>query len=217
MDRKILENLFDENEPRADRDKLESPLEEIFIEKLEKYLSSGVTIHPQYEVKTIAGKFRLDFLLTCFDKKIAFECDGEEYHDEFRDEFRDGLILGAGTIDAIYRFRGKDLHTFLDDCIYLIYHFDKELFNERYPFIFPKLISDDLKEDIEKNLLDDSERTRIDHRAINSEGNHVGWLTLILERRSKNKSGHWKVLYDFAVANPDKTLDELIDLRKKGW
>jgi hypothetical protein len=215
MDKKIYNRLFSGIEPRADRQKLESPLEEMFIHKFEKYLAPDVAIFPQFEVPTIAGTFRLDFLLTIADKKIAFECDGKEFHNEFRDEFRDGLILGTGTIDAIYRFRGKDLHTFLDDCIYLIYHFDKELFNNRYQLIFPQLISIDLKERLVERPLEYNEMTLLGYNAITDEGIHVGWLELRLERRDKNKPGHWKVLYDFAKHNPGHNIDQLITLRSK--
>lgn len=199
--------------PRVDRAKLESPLEEMFIERLEKYLFSWLTITAQYEVETIAGKFRLDFVIIIDNKKIAFECDGEEYHDAFRDEFRDGLILGSGQVDIIYRFRGKDIYTFLDDCIYLIYHFDNELFNNRYPFLFPQLISNDLKEHLAKKSIEDCETTRLDYKAINIEGYQFGWMHLLMERRDKNRNGHWKVLYDFARQNPRQNLNQLIALR----
>jgi hypothetical protein len=205
--------LFDELQPRADRGKLESPLEELFIQTVEKYLSPKSNILPQHEVTTLAGKFRLDFLLTVEDKKIAFECDGEDFHDEWRDEWRDALILGSREIDTIYRFRGKDLHTFLNDCIYLIYHYDKELFTDRYPVIGQRLISEELK----NKLLDFemTERNIIGYKAISEDGTHVGWLKLVMERRNKDKAEHWNVLYNIATKNPGLRLEQLMEIRKR--
>jgi hypothetical protein len=204
--------LFDELQPRADRNKLESPLEELFIETLEKYLSSKTQIFPQYEVMTLAGKFRLDFLLTVNEKKIAFECDGADFHDEWRDEWRDALILGSGEIDTIYRFRGKDLHTFLDDCICLIFHYDKELFDDRYILIAQQLISDELKNQLTNFYM--KERNTIEYKAINDEGTQIGWLQLVMERRSKNYHGHWYVLFNIAKNNPGKRLEQLMEISK---
>jgi len=207
-------HLFEELQPRADRNKLESPLEETFIHTLEKYLSTKSEIFPQYEVMTLAGKFRLDFLLTIEDKKIAFECDGVEFHDEWRDEWRDALILGSGEIDTIYRFRGKDLHSFLEDCIFLIYHYDKELFNDRYQINAQQLISDELK----IKLFDfyKSERNTIDYKSKNEEGKQIGWLQLVMERRNKyDKAGHWNVLFNIAKKNPGLKLKQLMEIREK--
>jgi hypothetical protein len=208
----LYQFLFDNLQPRAERSKLESPLEELFIETLEKYLSPKSNIFPQFEVTTLAGKFRLDFLLTVEDKKIAFECDGKDFHDEWRDEWRDALILGNGEIDTIYRFRGKDLHTFLDDCIYLIYHYDTELFNDRYPLIVRGLISDELK----NKLLDFNrgERNTIRYKTITKDGTHTDWLQLVMERRNKDIAGHWNVLFDIAAKNPGLRLEQLMEIRK---
>lgn len=207
------QRLFDDLQPRADRSKLESPLEEFFIETLEKYLSPKSEIFPQYEVKTLAGKFRLDFLLTVHGKKIAFECDGADFHDEFRDAWRDALILGSREIDTIYRFRGKDLHTFLNDCIYLIYHYDKDLFNERYPLIGERLISEELK----NKLLNfkRTERNTIEYKAISKDGSHVGWLQLVMERRNKDKAGLWNELFNVAERHPGFRLEQLIEIWKR--
>jgi len=208
------QKLFEELQPRADRNKLESPLEELFIYTLEKYISAKSEIFPQYEVMTLAGKFRLDFLLTVGDKKIAFECDGKEFHNEWYDEWRDALILGSGEIDTIYRFRGKDLHAFLDDCIYLIFHYDKELFNDRYPIIAQQLISDELK----NQLLDFYKRENniIGYAAISKDGKQVGLLQLVMERRNKlDKKGHWNILFNIAKKNPGLRIEQLIEIRKK--
>lgn len=205
------QSLFSK-QPRADREKLESPLEELFIQNLEKYLSSESKIFPQQEVKTIGGNFRLDFLLTIGDKKIAFECDGKEYHDPWRDEWRDALILGSTEIDTIYRFRGMDLHTFLNDCIYLIYYYDPELFNDRYYLNAPQLISNTLKEQIEN--LHRAETNNICYEIKGDDESCLGMMTLEMERRNKqDRYGHWNVLYEIAKKNPGIPIEQLMEIR----
>ena len=211
-----FQKLFEQLQPRADRSKLESPLEELFIEKLEKYLSPKTEIIPQFEIETIAGKFRLDFLLTIDNKKIAFECDGANFHDEWKDEWRDALILGTRQIDIIYRFRGKDLHTFLDDCIYLIYYYDKDLFNDRYPLIAHQLISDDLKRQVVEKQFSNHERNCVYYKITNEDEEYLGWMLLVMERRNKDyKYGHWNVLFEIARKNPGQNLQQLMEIRKK--
>jgi hypothetical protein len=201
--------------PRADRTKLESPIEELLIEALEKYLSSDSEIVPQHEVFTLAGKFRLDFLLTIDDHKIAIECDGADFHDEWRDEWRDALILGSGKVDTIYRFRGKDLHTFLNDCVYLIYHYDPILFNDRYSKNAPQLISDELKQQLNDEPNFNQETNILTYETKNEEGEKTGGLMqLRAERRSLHYPGHWEILFDVANRNPGAKIEQLIAIRR---
>ena len=54
----------------CDRTKLESPIEEMFIDAFEKYASSKVKVFPQYEIATQSGNFRLDFLIQFGEKKL---------------------------------------------------------------------------------------------------------------------------------------------------
>ena len=217
MDNEILhKSLFAEAQPRADRIKLESPIEELLIQSLEKYLSPQTQILPQYEIMTLAGKFRLDFLLTVGDKKIAIECDGKDFHDEWRDEWRDALILGTSEIDTIYRFRGKDIFTFLDDCIYLIYHYDKELFSDRYPILAARLISDSLKHKLDMEPAFRHETNTIEYEITNEDDDIVKWKRVITERRNKDDyAGHWNILFDIAKKNPGLNLDQLMEIRRK--
>lgn len=209
------QQLFEQFSPRADRNKVESPLEELFISNLEKYITATSTIYPQKEIQTVSGVFRLDFLIIYDDKKIAFECDGKDYHDEWRDEWRDALILGSGEVDTIYRFKGRDIHTFLHDCIHLIYHYDKTLFSERFPIISERLISQELKEYLNSSTrLGD--RVYLHYKAKTEDGEHIGWLNLVMDRRNKkDKSGFWNKLYSFAKDNIGLGIDQLIVLYEK--
>ena len=73
MDKKSIIDLFSHTPPRANRSKLGSPIEEIFIAKLEKYLSPEVAIYPQYSISTPNGAFRIDFVLAFRNERIAIE------------------------------------------------------------------------------------------------------------------------------------------------
>ena len=217
----LIENLqgwLESLQPRADRALIESPLEERFIQKLEKYLSPHVTIHPQYKIATIAGKYRIDFVLMVENKKIAFECDGKDFHDEWKDEWRDALILGTGDINTIYRLKGCDIHTFLEDCIYLIYYFDKSLFNERYPLLAPRLISEEVLTQVVESEVGWYEHICVVYQKKSGDGDDLGSMQLSIERRNKDSKGHWQVLLDEAKQNPGKSLTELMEIRKsKFW
>ncbi|QPH38889.1 hypothetical protein [Pedobacter endophyticus] len=203
-------------QPRADRDRLESPLEEQFIQSLEKYLNPRSEIIPQFELETILGRFRLDFVIELDGYRIGFECDGKAYHDAFRDEWRDALILHTKQIDTIYRFRGKDIFSFLDDCIYVIYKHDPFIFNDRYQHHCDVLAT---ASTINYFITDEAnfrnhEDTFIGIELFDDNGKKRGEMELQTIRRSQNSDGHWKDLINITLANPGLSLDELIASRK---
>lgn len=199
-------------QPRAERDRLESPLEEQFAQSLEKYLSPSSEIYPQYEVQTILGKFRLDFMVAINGQKIGFECDGKEFHDPFRDEWRDALILNSKEVDTIYRFRGKDIFSFLDDCIYIIYMHDPMIFNDRYKYHYTNLVSPDTLSYFVSDYANfrNHEDTFIQIDIRNDDDNVIGQMQLKTIRRGQDTDGHWKQLINFTQSNPGLSLEELI-------
>lgn len=202
-------------QPRAPREKLESSLEEQFAQGLEKYLNPYSEILPQFEVQTILGKYRLDFVVSLNGHIIGFECDGKDYHDDFRDEWRDALILHSKQIDTIYRFRGKDIFTFLDDCIHIIYKHDSFIFNDRYEHHYGLLVSPDT---LNYFLSDESnfrkhEDTFIEIDMRNEDNVVTGKMALRTIRRGQNTDGHWNDLVKYTLANPGLSLDQLITLR----
>ncbi|RQO75564.1 hypothetical protein DBR43_09505 [Pedobacter sp. KBW06] len=203
---------------RADRDRLESPLEEIFIENLEKYLSPSISILPQYEIETIAGKFRLDFVIAFGETKIGLECDGKDFHDAFRDEWRDGLILDTGEIETIYRFRGKDIFYALEDCIYIIYKYDYRIFNNRYPHFCARLISQEIEEyfTIEESRFKKRESVMINYDIRNDDNVLTGQFSFFTLRRNRNVEGRWQIFVKYVKTNPGLSLDQLIAQYKSG-
>lgn len=113
-------------EPQRD-----SVIEQSIDWSLSKYLAADVSLHRQFEVRTISCSFFLDFCLEVGDKRIGIECDGKDYHDQVRDIVRDTLILGTDEIDTIFRIKGKDIVFHQDDCLYAISRYRPDLFTPR--------------------------------------------------------------------------------------
>lgn len=109
----------------------DSPIEGLFAYHIEKYLAPQALLLPQFEARTLCGRFVLDFVIEGPDAaRVGFECDGADFHDESRDEWRDAMILGDGFVDAIYRLRGTDLVHGVHDALYLIAQVEPQLFSE---------------------------------------------------------------------------------------
>ncbi len=110
----------------------ESPIEEAFAWRARTTLRPELNFSKQSWARTVGGNFRLDFLAQdANQRKIAFECDGKDYHDHYRDTWRDALILADAQCDVIYRLRGKDLWCRTDDLMYIISKLEPQLFSER--------------------------------------------------------------------------------------
>src|SRR6266571_6826907 len=100
----------------------DSPLEYRFAHQAVKYLRPGTDLQKQVPVATSIGGFRLDFLVEVDSSRVAFECDGGEFHtsadDWLRDKQRDAAILATGLTDVIYRVNGKCLWFRPEDVFY---------------------------------------------------------------------------------------------------
>jgi len=123
----------------------DSPLEDDFAFNITKYLEPSLSLVPQYEVDTICGKFRIDFVVQGPGGLTGFECDGKEFHDRSRDEWRDAMILGTKTVNAIYRLRGSDVYYRIEDILYLVSKWNPELFSMRGLLNLETLASDEVK------------------------------------------------------------------------
>ncbi len=103
---------FHQRKPKFDPP-YDSPIENDFAYNIVKYLDKGVIFDKQISVDTVCGRFRLDFIAHRSRRRIGFECDGKEFHDNdvgcsARDRWRDALILETGAVEVIYRFPGKE-------------------------------------------------------------------------------------------------------------
>jgi hypothetical protein len=202
------------NNIHINRNQLESPLEEIFIQQFEKFVNDRFEIIPQYEIRNSAGLFRLDFLLKSNDYLVAIELDGKEFHDEWRDEWRDALMLGNGQIDCIYRFRGKDITTYIHECLYSIFINDRKLFDGRYGQVSKSLVDTEIFNDAEYRHLADCLIYSIPTTDEYGEPTGRHHDIRIVRRHKNDGSQYWNNLFDFSQKHPDKNLDELIDIRK---
>jgi len=186
----------------------DSPLEDLFAWNAVKYLDASVTLRKQVEVDTICGTFRMDFVAIRGESRVAFECDGAEFHDELRDEWRDAMILGTGETDFIYRLRGRDLVHHLEDCLYLSSRWNPELFSSRGLSILSDLASEKAK----ASETNDSTRWYVTY-GLKSHGE--GYVDQISVQRTprllpKGVRLFWKQIYAFAQDNGGGNLDELI-------
>ncbi len=110
----------------------DSPLEDIFAWSLSKYIDRGVAIFKQSETSTICGQFRIDFVAVApTGYKVAYECDGADFHEDSRDEWRDAMILGADHVDSIVRLRGQDIVHRMDDVLLVASRWDPQIFSDR--------------------------------------------------------------------------------------
>src|SRR5262245_53638160 len=123
----------------------ESPPERLFHDQLRKRMPAESELLCQFDVRTLCGAFRLDFLAAVQNRRIGIEIDGKEFHDQHRDAWRDAMILGDRQADEIIRFRGCDLHYHLDDCFYLLSKIQPLLFTERHARVIERLASDKAK------------------------------------------------------------------------
>lgn len=191
---------------------VESPIEELFLHHAAKYFAEGRPIQTQVWVRTLCGRFRLDFLVDTGTKRVAFECDGEAFHkDLWRDELRDSLILGTGEIDAIYRLPGKVLTFRPEDCFYLVSRWDPELFSPRGLANLQQLASLGARQlELEPHQ---------DYAAVSYREDHDGGIKrLEIERRALAPEGVgciWRSYWRHAQEWQPRSLDAFIAQMKR--
>ena len=196
---------FDLPEPPFD-----SPIETAFADSCFKFLSPTVYVGKQVEVSTTHGIFRLDFLLSVNDRKIAIECDGKDFHEGLRDELRDAILLGENCCDTIYHFRGHDLVYYPYDCIWLMSILDNDLFSQRGIIQLERL--HDLHSEVKNEDTEKRESFTFDI----DPPSRFFWAfrrgtQLVLNNPTVRY--HWKKLYEFACEHPCANLDELLEIR----
>lgn len=191
----------------------DSPIEEAFAWHILKYLDESAAFIPQYEVVTICGRFRLDFVASVGGRRVGFECDGAEYHDEARDELRDALILfDAGAVDAIYRLRGTDLHWRMEDLLYLLMRYEPSIFSSRAIGQLPRLASSSVL-----RYPDDADPRGVLLGYGRGEDRRLGvYEFLHMQRRAVEKDPRLfrfeKKFVAFAQAHAGRSLDNVIAL-----
>lgn len=194
--------------PEPENERLESPIERTFARALYPRLHAEVTPQLQVPVQTICGGFILDLVVDCGATRVAFECDGKEFHDESRDEWRDAMILGAAAVDIIYRLRGTDIHHRVDDLVFIASVWNPELFSERGRNVARSLASEQVRTHPHMRNPDPWRRDLL--------YGENGVVLLSLERRLRlHKEGargryFWMKIFEFAQRMGGGDLDRVI-------
>ena len=115
-----------------DASTLESPIELEFARVLKAWIRPPDRWGNQVSVATAWATFRLDFLFESrMGVKIAFECDGQDFHSTFRDRCRDALILWSHKADVVVRIAGTDIHAAASEAFAAVVLGRSELFPEK--------------------------------------------------------------------------------------
>jgi hypothetical protein len=196
----------------------DSPIEDIFAWGLGKYMNPNLILDKQIEVNTSWGTFILDFVVECESQRIAFECDGKDFHDVERDEWRDALILGEGHVDTIYRLRGTDLVHHAEDCLFVISRLEPKIFSDRGRANLEMLASISIKEsldrklDFDKNLAKGSRLMVFDY-SPESGSFFPPFICILRETRHipEGEISTWESQYIYALENKGLSLDDLME------
>jgi hypothetical protein len=124
----------------------DSPMEDELAWALVKRLGPQAKLTPQYDARTICGRYFIDFVVEIHGKRVGIECDGREFHNVWRDLWRDAMILGAATVDVIYRVRAADIYHRIDDVLFFVSLWDPDLFSEHQLKVLDGAASDDALE-----------------------------------------------------------------------
>lgn len=192
--------------------RFESVLERDFAHNILKFLRRDAKLESQVEVMTMCGVFRLDFVVTySSDFRIAFECDGKEFHNNARDEFRDAIIIGDGLVDSIYRLRGSDLTYHVEDLIYVISIWNPEIFDDRSRIILNQLKSFEVAQG-EKYIKSSDTLAQVRYMT-DLDGNnmpHSIWIERQYRMKTNSLAKTWcSELYEFAQNHGGEKVDEI--------
>lgn len=186
----------------------DSPLEDNFAYHFVKYLKEDVDFIPQAEINSICGNFYIDFLVCApSGEKVAFECDGKEFHNESRDEWRDAMILGSSEVGSIYRLRGADITYHINDVLFVISRYNPEIFSIRGIRNLNSLASSTV---INRSFEPTNTMDIITY--LDKKTNQINHL--FIERHHKNIPNHkrqfWQAAYKFALEIGGGNLDDII-------
>lgn len=190
-------------------DKVESPIEQFFLNHLTKYLSDKTEVIVQLPIKTISGNFRADIALKNNGRIVIIECDGEEFHTKeintWYDEWRDTLILFQKRVETIYRIKGTDIYNNINSLIYLIYNFEPEFFNAEYGEKLPK-----------KNIIDEWGMKRINYNFVNDKGQeNPSSIDVKRKNLESDFDKFWLKYVLYSLIYPEKNIKQLIELMRE--
>ena len=203
---------IDQNYPNVLQGPFDSPLEESFANAICKTLKSEIEIDTQVDIITQLGRFRADFVIISGNFKLLIELDGKEYHKGSYDIWRDAFILGEKHVDAILRFKGKDVVHNINECIYFISKLYPQLFTKRSIINLSVLIEPENIQSIDSKI-SENEFECVDKFYLPIYCNVDDRLELFpsieVTLQKQNSNGFWKKFYDFAISIKSLSIEEL--------
>jgi very-short-patch-repair endonuclease len=193
----------------------DSPIEDSFAKFALKYFNQELKMDSQVVVKTICGKFRLDFVVTdAKGRKTVIECDGKEFHEGSRDEWRDAMILGSTDIDEIYRIRGSEINFRIEDVFYILSMWSPWLFDKRQAYNMRCIATQELTQ---RSLSPTDTIFSVNYVDSDNQMN-----CFYIEKRHKNipkgKRQFWQSAFAYAQHVGGGNLDEVIaKFRLQNW
>ncbi|MEJ5152844.1 hypothetical protein [Comamonas sp. MYb396] len=199
--------LFDTAHPPQYNPPYENATDDLFARHFLRYAAAGISFEPQHGMQTLCGDFIIDFLVVDHEgRHIGIECDGKESHDLSRDEWRDGMILGEKHLDAIYRFRGQDLHYAWEDVMYFLFSMEPTIFATNAPLNLEVLISEEVRESTQ-----DRYREFYSFRYPQECKIPCDFLSIARRRDLPgDRRNFWQTAYHFAASIGGGPLDEVI-------
>jgi len=195
---------FDDLEP------FESPIEEELCRVLLKYLGADTKVSNQVEFETPNGKYRVDFLLQCGDRKVVLEANGKEFHNDIIDIYRGAFILGFSDVQSVFYIRGCDITYSLPTVLYAISQFEPYLFSERGLKSLDAL--SEVKEGRGEVEYSDvlCRQTGLRNERIQSSEHPVAYSLTLL--RKHGKPDKWERVFKAALENPGVRADDFDEL-----
>jgi hypothetical protein len=124
--------MFNVLSHRAEPTEEATPLEHAFIKALSRYLSSNSSVTTNKEFSVLEEIFRYNIFIEKDGKSIGIVLADDENYNEKDNAAGDSRILASGKVDTILRFTGKDIITFMKDCILFICQFEPDFVDRKY-------------------------------------------------------------------------------------
>lgn len=158
-----------------------NPFEQLFLKKISGRLNLGTAVTKHQEVEINGEKRMFNFILSNGNgKKTEIEFEVGQYNNKKKIPPGYEKIPVSCQLDSMYRFTSPDILPFLDDCIYFIQHFDRDLFDRNRIRDCPNLM-------IHDKCVSESTLSVIQYNMRFEESQYGYLLSLIRERRTKHQ------------------------------
>jgi hypothetical protein len=124
------------------------------------------------------------------------------------------MILGTGTVDAIYRFTGQNINYNINECLFLLSETEPQIFSKRGVVNLKQLSKTEYCDSSysEKYLLEDA--LVISHRREPEESRVFDTLIYVQRRnkeRLENREPEWIQYFHFAKEHGSRSLKKIME------